>query len=286
MHHNIFEIKLDNFLYYVYTNVRKCSFYLEALITMNKRLREKFILNTLYKDGEISVNQITEKFNVASMTARRDIVKLAEEGYLIRTHGGALRADPLTNMFSFSTRIDNNKNHKITIGKRAAKFIKDNESIYVDSGTTLIRMCQFLKDRKGITVITNSLPAASELSNYSNIKVTLLGGDIIHERRSIYGHVAVKQAEKYSVNKAFIGTDGLSLKNGLTAYGDNESQVSNVMAASANEVFLLCDSSKIEHDSTYKFAKLSSIDYLITDRGIDKKIVQKYKKEKINLIVV
>ena len=258
----------------------------KASTILKKQIREKYILNTLHKNGEISVNQIIENFNVTSMTARRDIAKLAEEGYLIRTHGGALRADPLENMFSFSTRIDNNKNNKINIGRRAAKFVRDHESIYIDSGTTLIRMCQFLKDRKGINVITNSLPAASELTNYSNIKVTLLGGDIIHERRSIYGQIAVEQAEKYSVTKAFIGTDGISLKSGLTAYGNNESQVSNVMAGSASEVFLLCDSSKIEHDSTYKFAKLSSVDYLITDSGIDKKIVQKYKKEKINLIVV
>ena len=253
---------------------------------MNKQVREKYILNTLYKDGEISVNQIIDKFKVTSMTARRDIAKLAEEGYLIRTHGGALRADPLENMFSFSTRIDSNKNSKIAIGRKAAKFVQDNDSIYIDSGTTLIRMCPFLKDIKGLTVITNSLPAASELTNYSNIKVTILGGDIIHERRSIYGNMAVEQAKKYSVNKAFIGTDGVSLKNGLTAYGNNESQVSNVIAASANEVFLLCDSSKIEHDSTFKFAKLSSIDYLITDNGIDKKTVQKYKKSKVNIIVV
>jgi len=252
---------------------------------MNKKVREKFILNTLYKKGEMSVNEITDNFNVTSMTARRDIAKLAEEGYLIRTHGGAILADPLENMFSFSTRIDANKTHKINIGRKAAKYVRDNESIYIDSGTTLIRMCPFLKDRKGLTVITNSLPAASELSNYSNIKVTILGGDIIHERRSIYGHIAVEQAEKYSVKKAFIGTDGVSLKNGLTAYANNESQVSNAMTSSANEVFLLCDSSKIEYDSTFKFAKLSSIDYLITDNGIDKKIVEKYKRNKINLII-
>ncbi len=111
-------------------------------------MREKFILNTLYKDGEISVNQIIEKFNITSMTARRDIAKLAEEGYLIRTHGGALRADPLENMFSFATRIDSNKNAKIAIGRKAAKFVKDHDSIYIDSGTTLIRMCPFLKDLK------------------------------------------------------------------------------------------------------------------------------------------
>ncbi len=253
---------------------------------LKKQIREKFILNTLYKNGEISVNQIIDNFNVTSMTARRDIAKLAEDGYLIRTHGGALKSDPLNNMFSFATRIDSNKLNKIKIGRRAAKFVENNDTIYVDSGTTLIRMCPFLKDKKGISIITNSLPAASELTNYSNIKVTLLGGDIIHERRSIYGSIAMEQAERYSVAKAFIGTDGLSLKKGLTAYGDNESQVSTIMIDSANKVFLLCDSSKIEQDSTYKFAKLSSVNYLITDSGIDKKTIRKYKKEKINLIVV
>ncbi len=98
--------------------------------------------------------------------------------------------------------------------------------------------------------------------------------------------MAVEQAKKYSVNKAFIGTDGVSLKNGLTAYGNNESQVSNVIAASANEVFLLCDSSKIERDSTFKFAKLSSINYLITDSNVDKKVIQKYKRNNLNLIVI
>lgn len=253
---------------------------------MNKKLREKFILNTLYKKGEISVAQIIDNFNVTSMTARRDIAKLAEEGYLIRTHGGALKGDPLDNMFSFAMRIDSCKNKKINIGRKAAKFVEDNDSIYIDSGTTLIRMCPFLKARKRITVITNSLPAASELSNYTNIKVTLLGGEVVHERRSIYGQVAVEQAKRYSVNKAFIGTDGVSLKNGLTAYGNNESQVSNTMADSAKKVFLLCDSSKIEKDSLYKFATLSTIDYLITDSGVDKKIIKKYKKESINIIVV
>jgi len=252
---------------------------------LNKQVRHKYILNTLFKEGKISVNQITEKFGITSMTARRDIAMLAEEGYLVRTHGGALRADPLENMFSFSNRIDTNKNNKIKIGRIAAKYVRDYETIYIDSGTTLLRMCSFLKDKKGLMVITNSLAAASELTNYSNINVVLLGGNIIHERRSIYGPTAVEQAKHYSVNKAFIGTDGISLKNGLTAYGNNEAQVSLTMANAATEVFLLCDSSKIEYDSTYKFAKISLLNYLITDAAIDKKFLKKYSKENLEIII-
>ena len=115
---------------------------------MNSQIREKFILNTLDRYGEIIVNQIVERFDVSSMTARRDIAKLAQQGFLLRTHGGAIKNDPLSNMFSFSRRIDRYKERKIAIGQRAAQYVKDNDTIYIDSGTTLIRMCQFLKKKK------------------------------------------------------------------------------------------------------------------------------------------
>ena len=252
---------------------------------MNSQIREKYILNTLDKYGEITVNKIVERFDVSGMTASRDIAKLAQHGYLLRTHGGAIKNDPLSIMFSFSRRIDRYKERKIAIGQRAAQFVKDNETIYIDSGTTLIRMCQFLKNKTGLKIITNSLPAASELTNYSNMEVNLIGGKIIPERRSIYGPVAVGQVAKYHVQKAFIGTDGVSLIKGLSAYDNNEANVSKTIANSADQVFLLCDSSKIENDSFYIFAPLSIVDFIITDGGIDKTIADGYAESNINLIV-
>jgi DeoR family fructose operon transcriptional repressor len=174
-------------------------------------------------------------------------------------------------MFSFARRIDRYKEKKITIGQRAAQFVRDNDTIYLDSGTTLIRMCQFLKNKKGLKIITNSLPAASELTNHSDMEVILIGGKIIPERRSIYGPVAVRQASDYHVQKAFIGTDGISLKNGLSAYDNNECNVSRTITNSTDQVFLLCDSSKIEKDSFYIFAPLSGVNTIITDRDIDER---------------
>jgi DeoR family fructose operon transcriptional repressor len=252
---------------------------------MNSQIREKFILNTLDKYGEIFVNKIVERFDVSGMTVRRDIAKLAQQGFLIRTHGGAIKSDPLSNMFSFSRRIDRYKERKIAIGQRAAQFVRNNDTIYIDSGTTLIRMCQFLKNKKGLKIITNSLPAASELTNYSDMEVILIGGKIIPERRSIYGPVAVRQVAEYNVHKAFIGTDGVSLKKGLSAYDNNEANVSKTITNSADQVFLLCDSSKIEKDSFYIFAPLSIIDFLIIDDGIDKNIANGYVDSNVNVII-
>ena len=252
---------------------------------MNLNIRDKFILDTLDKHGDITVNIIVKRFNISSMTARRDIANLSQQGFLLRTHGGAIKNDPLSNMFSFSRRIDRYKERKITIGLRAAQYVRDNDTIYIDSGTTLIRMCQFLKNKKGLKIITNSLPAASELTNHSDMEIILIGGKIIPERRAIYGHVAVKQAADYHVQKAFIGTDGISLKNGLSAYDNNECNVSKTITNSADQVFLLCDSSKIEKESFYIFAPLSIIDTIITDNGIDTNIADNYKEKEINIII-
>jgi len=252
---------------------------------MNSQIREKYILNTLDKYEEITVNTIVERFDVSGMTARRDIAKLAQQGFLLRTHGGAIKNDPLSNMFSFSRRIDRYKKRKIAIGQRAAKFVRNNDTIYIDSGTTLIRMCQFLKNKTGLKIITNSLPAASELTNHSDMEIILIGGKIIPERRSIYGPVAVRQVLEYHVQKAFIGTDGVSLKKGLSAYNNNEANVSKTITNSADQVFLLCDSSKIEKDSFYIFAPLSIVDFLITDDGIDKNIADQYRERDVELII-
>ncbi len=251
---------------------------------MSQDIRKKYILDMLDKTGEITINQIVNEFNVTGMTARRDIAELVERGYLIRTHGGAVKSDPLLNMFSFSRRNDRYKEKKTAIGRLAASFVKDNDTIYIDSGTTTVRICQFLKNKKGLRVITNSLPAASELINYNDLDVILIGGKIVPERRSIYGPAAIEQVSKYHVKKAFIGTEGVSLQKGLTAYDSNESDVSKTVSSLSEQVFLLCDSSKIEKVSFYKFLSIEDIDILITDRGIDNEMEKMYINADINLV--
>lgn len=252
---------------------------------MNQKLRRKYILDTVNKTGKITIKQVVNKFNITAMTARRDIAELVQKGHLIRTHGGAIKNETVSNLFSFSKRLDRNKDKKNTIAKRAAQYVSNNDTIYIDSGTTLIKICPYLKNRTGLKVVTNSIPAASELTNYPGIDVTVIGGKVVPERRSIYGQVAVNQASEYHVKKAFIGTDGVSLSNGLSAYDNNEASVSKTISALADQVILLCDSSKIEKDSFYCFAPLASIDIFITDGGIDRAIAQKYREADINLII-
>ena len=169
---------------------------------MRKEGREKFILQLLDQKGHIDVLEIERHCLVSPITVRRDLDKLAKRGFLARTHGGAIKDESVTNLFSFSKRVDHGIKKKIAIAKIASKFIDDNDSILVDSGTTIFRLCDFINKRKNLQVITSSLPVATELIKFSGIKVFLIGGEVIPERKATYGPIASEHISQYHAKKS------------------------------------------------------------------------------------
>jgi len=246
--------------------------------------RKRYILEALDKKEYVPVQNFVDALGVSHMTIRRDLSKLEDDGYLIRKYGGALKSEAVDNLFSFTRRVNHKKAQKEIICKLAAVHIEDNDVVFVDCGTTLFRICKYILNRKNLRIITNSLPVVSELVNYSHINVHLIGGEIVNERKATYGEFAIKAIKQYHVDKAFIGADGISLKNGLSSYDEKESRITREMAENADMVYLLCDSSKIEKDSFFRFAPVSIIDYLITGSNIDKKIIKPYAKNKIKVV--
>jgi DeoR family fructose operon transcriptional repressor len=141
-----------------------------------------------------------------------------------------------------------------------------------------------MKNIRDLKIITNSLPLISELINYPGIRITMIGGDVVSERRAIYGPAAERSIEGYHAHKAFIGADGVSLKKGLSSYDDKESAITGSMIENADEVYLLCDSTKLERDSFIRFAPLSTIDHLITDPDVNPEIRKEYMKNTVDII--
>jgi DeoR family transcriptional regulator, fructose operon transcriptional repressor len=253
---------------------------------MSQDQRQRFILREVDTKGNILVSEIVEKFSVSAMTARRDIGKLDRDRLVIRTHGGAVRSDGLTNLFTFSRRMDCAEEKKTAISQRAADFVNDHDTIFIDCGTTLFRMCHYISRRKGVKVITNSIAVATELIKYTELKGILIGGEIIPERRAVFGPTASRQILEYHMNTAFIGTEGISIKHGLTAYDNHESNITKAAAESADRVCLLCDSSKVEQDSFYKFLSLDHLNHMITDSDLHPSIVRRYQEHKVEIITV
>src|SRR5688572_1874171 len=248
--------------------------------------RKRFIINKLSQDQQVEVLDITDAFQVSAITARRDLDQLEKEGLLVRTHGGAvkIKSTGQRKLFSYDEKAILNKDRKEYIGELASQLVQESDVIFIDSGSTLFHLCSYLKKIKHLTVITNSLPVASELVGHPNIRINLIGGEVDHERKAVYGLISEMTLEHYHTNKAFIGADGVSLQKGLTTYDEKEAAISKKIAASSDEVFLLCDSSKIERNSSVKFAPLSILKALVTDYELPQAIKEAYTNSNIKVI--
>lgn len=252
--------------------------------TTTPEIRKKIILNLLKDEDSISVQEIGNVCNASEATIRRDLSELEEDGLLIRTHGGAIKNTATENLFTFKSKMTQNMENKEYICKIASRYINDNDIIFIDCGSTISFLSKYISKKESLTVITNSLPVVSELINFDNIKLIVIGGEVLNERKAIYGRSAEQSISHYQANKAFIGADGVSITKGLTSYDENESLITLRMAKNADSVFLLCDSTKIEKNSFISFAPVSIVDYVITDKDLDTKLISKYKKNNVNLI--
>lgn len=252
--------------------------------TTTPEIRKKIILNLLKDKDSVTVQEIFNECNASEITIRRDLSELEEKGLLIRTHGGAIKNTAAEHLFTFNSKMNQNKENKEYICKIASKFISDNDIVFIDCGSTLSFLSKYLSKKESLTVITNSLPIISELINFENIKLISIGGEVDNERKAVYGHAAERNIVQYHANKAFIGADGISLAKGLTSYDEKEASITLKMAENADEVFLLCDSTKIEKNSFVRFAPYSILNRVITDKDLDPKHIARYQKSNVILM--
>ncbi len=231
---------------------------------MNFQKRKQKIIEILSKKGEADIKSLAVELDISEITVRRDLNQLANEGVLQRTHGGAMPLQQtVTTPFEFNNKTTANQQVKDDICGVAAEQIKEGDVIFMDCGSTVYRMCRFIKDKK-IKVITNSLPVVYELMN-TKVSLNLVGGEVDIKRQAIHGKTAEEHIRKYKADKAFIGIDGISA-NGLFANSENEASITLALAGQSNQTYLLCDASKIGRESYLKFAELSIINTVVTDK--------------------
>lgn len=250
----------------------------------HREARSKRILRMLDDNEFVSVQAMMRELSVSHMTVRRDLDELEAKGLLVRRYGGATRSPATASLFSFERRANLNRLQKEAVCRSGARFIGDGETIFIDCGSTLFRLAHYVVARRGLRVITNSLPVVSELLACPEVKVNFVGGEIDRERMAAYGPKAEQAIAEYHADKAFIGADGVSIANGLSSYDEKEANITRRMAGNADAVFLLCDSSKVENDSFSRFAPLSLVDYLVTDRRLPERINKNYAARGIRVV--
>jgi DeoR/GlpR family transcriptional regulator of sugar metabolism len=246
--------------------------------------REK-ILELIKEDGHAKVTQLSNIFRVTEVTIRHDLEKLEEQGSVIREHGGAYLKNVESNVRTFTLRNQENLPEKGAIAQKAVEFIKEGDTIILDSGSTTTEIAKLIRGYKNLTVITNALNIALLLGVQPGITLVVTGGEFKAPTLSLTGQKAADFFSNLNVDKLFLATAGISLKSGLTYPSISDIVVKRAMIESADIVYLVADSSKIGKSAFASLGALSLINYLITDSKITEKDVALMKEHDINLII-
>ncbi len=237
---------------------------------MGRAQRTSYILDRLAVEGEVSVNALAETLEVSPVTIRTTLKELEDEGYLVRTHGGARPTAYRNIRLRQNDRID----EKERIAKAAAAMVRDDDRIMIEAGTTCALVVKHLTGRRGVQIVTNSLLVFGNARPNPNIHVTLTGGRFHAETESLVGPVTEKSIRDFNARLVFLGTDGFSVERGLTTQLAEGGHVGTLMCARAEETWLLSDSSKYGRAGFVSFMGIEDVTGIITDDGLPEESIK------------
>ncbi len=247
--------------------------------------RKSKILDSLNKHGKVKVCDLSQQYEVSEVTIRRDLQELEEEKLIKRVHGGAILSNNTKFEPTFSEKIDKFHDEKEYVGKLAASIIEDGDTIAIDTGTTTLSIAKYIV-AKNITVLTNSVDIAYELAKNHDVEVIVTGGALRWETRAMVGPVADNTLKNFRVDKAFIGTNGVCIMDGLTTPNIIEANTKREMIKIAKQTIVVCDHTKFGTVSFAKIVDLDSVDIIITDNQLDKELSEKFQEKDVRIMTV
>lgn len=227
--------------------------------------RKNAILERLQKEQRVLVAELSQEYGVTEETIRRDLDKLEREGFVKKTYGGAVLNENTNIEMPLRNREKTNRTAKQTIAKLVAAMIEEGEKIILDSSSTSLMVAQELKDRKNLTVITNSLEVLIEFSKSKGVKVISTGGILKGSSLSLIGRNAEKTLENFYVDKAIISCKGLDMRKGVTDSEEADAEIKKSMVSCSKKLILAADSTKFGEVSFAKVLDLRKGDVLVTD---------------------
>lgn len=228
-------------------------------------IRRKKIIDILGQNKYADVSILSSMFNVSEMTIRRDLEKLEKEGEIIRVYGGAKLITKKSYEATIEERLNINKNEKSAMAKKAAELIEEGDVVAFDASTTTLEISKIIKTKKKLTVITNNISIAIELSDATGITVILLGGFVRRKSLSMVGASLRKYLESIYIDKAFISSKALSFNEGLTDATVEEGEAKRAMIERANKVYVVADRTKLGKVAFFQVCGKEKIDKVVTD---------------------
>jgi DeoR/GlpR family transcriptional regulator of sugar metabolism len=235
--------------------------------------------------GAARLEELSAALGVSQATVRRDLNALAAAGRLRRVHGGAVAIDPRLDEPHFDVKAAAAADEKQRIAERAIELLSPEETIYLDSGSTVLALARLLHGWSRLTVVTNSLPVATELVGRGP-RLILIGGELRATSRAVVGPLTRLLLDQLHVDRAFMGTFALAVDDGLTTTDPSEAYTKELVLSRAREVILLADATKMGTRSFARAGRLEDVDILITDAVLDERTARTFKRRGIRVIAV
>lgn len=232
----------------------------------------------------MKMKELTDDLAISIDTLRRDIQQLLKQGKVKKIYGGIEYVEPLDLERTMDERKFSMLPEKQAIAKLCADYIDDGDCIYIDSGTTTYQIAKYIKQKKQLTVITNSIPVVLELF-HSNVEVIMIGGKVRKEEQSIFSHDYLFNFDSLNIHKAFIGAGGISIQKGVSDYNMEEAITRKKIIALTNQIFVAADHTKFNKDALIGITSLHSVNYIITDDKLPKKYIREFKGMKTELLL-
>lgn len=232
--------------------------------------RQQAIAAQVLSQGRASVAELAHTYDVTTETVRRDLAVLDRAGLLRRVHGGAVPVRALHVVEpDVGEREITRADYKEAIARAATEFLPvSGASVLFDAGTTTARVAALLPSDRELVVVTNSVPIAARLAAMRSVSLQLLGGRVRGLTQAAVGESVLRTLDALRVDIAFIGTNGISVRHGLSTPDSDEAAVKRAMVRSADYVVVVADSSKVGREEFISFAPIDSVDALVTDAEI------------------
>lgn len=256
----------------------------KSVFQVNKRQKE--VLSQLEQDGVVYVTRLSERFGVSEITIRRDLETMERARLLTRFHGGArLPEEPAEAVPLFDEKGRRNLDEKILIARRVAELIHEDDMVFMNSGSTVTHIPQFLQNKR-VTIITNNARMAC-VDYGESVSLLLTGG--IHNKitQSLTGDLAKRALEQVYATVCVLGVNGISAEDGITTSLYQETEINDAMLNRCRgKRVVAADSSKVGRTLNFISAPIDKIDMLVTTSRADPAEVEKLKARGVEVLVV
>lgn len=250
--------------------------------------RQNEILSLLVqRGGVVKMTELAKRFGTSNETIRRDLAYLQEQQMIRRVYGGAVLAEQQSSSGTraiFSATRAKGQQEREAIGRLAARQVSENETLLLGTGTTVLEVAKALKHFRHLTILTNSLLVAQELSDTS-FDIYLLGGKLDCNEMFTAGEIGLSGLRGFFVDKTFIGAAGITFEYGISHFNNEDYTIRDEMLKRCNQVVVVAASEKFGHNGLHTRNTLDYVDMIITDERLKQEYVDGLREREVNVLL-